>query len=117
MSRPRVFVSGPYSAPDMAVNVAMAMRAGCDLIAAGCAPHVPHLSHFLHMQEPQEYEVWMEVCFAFVEASAAVLRLPGHSPGADRECALAEQLGIPVFGDVPSLRAYLNLAAGVQRCR
>ena len=42
----RIFVSGPYSQPDQARNVASAMEAADDLMDLGLAPYCPHLSHF-----------------------------------------------------------------------
>ena len=36
-----------------------------------------------------EYETWMEYDLAWLGACEALLRLPGHSPGADREVRYA----------------------------
>jgi len=93
----KVYVAGPYSSGDTAVNVAEAIKAGNRIVAAGHAPFVPHLCHFMHMLEPQHYEVWMKIDFAWVTACDALVRLPGDSPGADREVALALKNNIPVY--------------------
>ena len=95
----RVFVSGPYSQPDQARNVASAMEAADDLIEYGFCPFVPHLSHFQHLHCPRPYELWMALDLCWLEVCDAVFRLPGESPGADRECARAAELGLPVFTD------------------
>jgi len=73
------------------------------LIHLGFAPFVPHLYHFLHLMAPHDYEVWMAVGLAWLRTCDAVLRLPGESPGADREVEVARILEIPVFYSVEEL--------------
>jgi hypothetical protein len=51
---------------------------------------------------------WLDMDFAWVAVSDAVLRLPGESVGADKEVEHARKLGIPVFTDIPALRAYFE---------
>jgi hypothetical protein len=101
----RIYVAGPYTKGDVAVNVRTAVRAGIEIIKAGHAPFVPHLCHFMHYLEPHHYEIWMAQDFEWVRACHALLRLPGESSGADREVALAEALGIPVYRDMSELLA------------
>jgi hypothetical protein len=101
----RVYVAGPYTA-DPEECTAAAIRAGGELLDAGCAPFVPHLAHYwetLHQARP--YEDWMRIDLAWLTAADALLRLPGSSSGADRETARAEAHGIPVFGSVAELLA------------
>lgn len=93
--RPRVYVAGPISS-DPVGGVREAARAFHILFAAGYAPYVPHLDIVLQLIDPLPYEAWLELDLRFVEVCDAVYRLPGHSPGADRECAFAEERGIPV---------------------
>jgi hypothetical protein len=102
----RVYIAGPYTAPDPAVNVRKAMEAAMQCIDDGLAPFVPHLSHFLHMHAPRDYETWMTLDFAWLEACDAVWRLPGPSAGADREVTLAQTYGIPVFTSYAELDAW-----------
>jgi hypothetical protein len=92
-----VYVAGAYTQGDTAVNVAAAIRAGNLLVQAGFAPFVPHLFHFMHMHQPAGYEAWMAIDFEWVGRCDALVRLPGVSPGADREVALALEKGIPVY--------------------
>lgn len=69
-------------------------------------PFVPH-SHF-HLWDAEHghgYEYWMTQCFAWVRRCDALVRLPGESSGADREAALARELGIPVFDGVDAALA------------
>lgn len=101
MSKPLVYISGPYTFPDPAENTHRAIRAATELLDSGLViPVVPHLTMFWHTITPRPYETWLELDLEMVARCDAVLRLPGESPGADRECAHAEALGILVFDDV-----------------
>lgn len=104
----RIYIAGPMSHGDIAVNVRNAMEAGSQIINAGHSPFVPHLYHFLHLHEPQEYGTWMRVDAAWVEACDALLRLPGHSPGADAEVELASRQGIRCFTEMDELLEWLK---------
>ncbi len=67
---------------------------------------MPHLSHYWHTHHtPRAYEDWMRIDLAWITAADAVLRLPGTSAGAERETALAAELGIPIYASVAALRA------------
>lgn len=115
--RPRVYVAGPLSAGNQELNVRRACAAALALMRAGFAPHVPHLTAFFDRMvvdltaSPVPYETWMEISLAWVAASEAVLRLSSTvpSPGADREVALAESLGIPVYHSVQDLLAAFGM--------
>lgn len=91
-----VYVAGPYSS-DPEYNTHVAMDFGSALIRDGrVSVVIPHLNHFMHMRYPEPYETWMEVDFTLIERCNLLVRLPGHSPGADREVAFALGRWIPV---------------------
>ena len=97
--RPLVYVSGPYSADtpeEVQRNVCAAIRTGDAVYACGGLDVVPHLSHYAQQLCPRSYEGWLAVDLELVRRCDIVVRLRGPSPGADREVALAESLGIPV---------------------
>lgn len=104
----RVYIAGPYTKGDVAVNVRNAMEAGTRVIEAGHSPFIPHLYHFVHMQQPQVYTVWTNLDLAWVEACHALYRLPGESAGADDEVDYALKLGIPVFKYMSELMEWLR---------
>lgn len=106
--RPRVYVAGPMSKGDKEANVVNGMRVGAKLLELGYAPFVPHLSYYHDSVFPQDYETWLEMDFAWVSVSQAVFRIEGFSFGADRECALARILAIPIVTSFEELEA-LNL--------
>lgn len=96
----RVYIAGPYTAPtrrEVEENVWTAIRAMHRLMDHGFAPFCPHLSHYAEIRRPRPYEDWMGLDLAMLPVMHALLRLPGTSPGADREVTRASELGIPVF--------------------
>ena len=72
----------------------------------GYAPFLPHLSHYWNLVSKHSWGEWLEYDEAWVEVCDAVIRLPGHSPGADREVAYAVARNIPVFYTVAELNQW-----------
>lgn len=105
-----VYVAGPYTKGDVAVNVRNALDAANLLVYAGFYPFVPHLTHFWHMVHPRPYEFWLEYDNEFLKVCDCVLRLKGDSNGADEETTLAHQLGIRIFyaGSYGKLESCVN---------
>ena len=99
----RIYIAGPYSAGDVAVNVRNAIQAANSLLDWGFWPYCPHLTHFQHLLFPRPYEDWLRLDLEWLAVCDAVLRLPGMSPGADREVARAHELDLPVFHDILAL--------------
>lgn len=102
----RIYVAGPYTQGDVALNVHRAYEAANRLADLGFAPFVPHATHFWHMLFPRPYEFWLNLDNQFLPFCQAVLRLPGSSSGADKEVQLAENLNIPVFTSINDLAAH-----------
>lgn len=103
--RTRVYVAGPISNGDMIVNTKDGIRAADILLDRGYAPYVPFLTTFWHFAFPHPHEDWMQLDFEWLAACDYVLRLPGDSEGADRECRLAKKLGIFVYHSLDTLFA------------
>lgn len=102
-----VYIAGPYTKGDVAVNVRNAMEATHQLMDAGHAPFCPHLTHYLHIHRPRPVEDWYKLDLAYLPACDALIRLPGESRGADNEVAAARDLGIPIFD---SVKGFLKLS-------
>jgi hypothetical protein len=113
----RVYVAGPYTTGDVAVNVRKAYKAANRLADLGFAPFVPHATHFWHMLFPRPYEFWLDLDNEFLPCCAAVLRLPGKSTGADKEVALAQKLRIPVFTRIDELTKHFRKSAANERMK
>src|SRR5690348_15766763 len=85
----KVYVAGPYTKGDVAINVHNAIHAADQIHALGYAPYVPHFTHFWHLVSPKPYEKWLELDEVFLTCCDYFVRLEGESKGADREEALA----------------------------
>lgn len=107
----KIYVAGPYSKGDIEANVNVAIDAADRLMDLGFIPFNPLLNHFHEMRHSRHYEDWMTLDLAFLPVCHAVLRNPGESPGADREVALAESLGIPVFKAIAELDEHFSSEA------
>jgi len=94
----RIYIAGPYTKGDVAVNVREAILAADRLVEIGHTPYVPHLTHFWHLVSPKPYEFWLNLDMTILGYWAeAVLRLPGDSHGADGEVQQALANQIPVY--------------------
>ena len=96
----RIYVAGPLDVGTLATptNVLNACRAASSLASMGHTPFVPHLSVLWDLITPgRDYEWWISWCLDWVAQCEGLFRLPGASPGADREVELAQELKIPVF--------------------
>jgi hypothetical protein len=98
----KIYIAGPYSNGSQAEHVRAAVLAGELVIRAGHVPFMPHLHHFAHVLCPLPYETWMLVELAWLEACDGLVRLPGDSPGADREVERAKSIGSPVWFGLPA---------------
>lgn len=111
--RLRVYIAGPISKGDLRLNIDQARAAARWLIQAGFAPLTPQLTCYMVGDTPTadgggfDHAEWMEVDLPWVDVADAVLRLRGHSPGADEEVARAEARGIPVYTDLETLIDHL----------
>lgn len=98
MQKLAVYIAGPYSKPDPALNVRTAIAIAEKLLERGLLPFCPHaLTHVWNLVSPKSYESWISFDADWLLKCDAVLRIPGDSAGADREVAVAEDFGIPVF--------------------
>ena len=108
-----VYVAGPLTKGDVGANIREAMHVAAFMLKEGFAPFLPHASFFWDMVEPAQYERWLAYDFAWIERCDALLRLPGESPGGDREVEHAKEHGVIVFGSAnthvsDALRALLD---------
>ena len=92
----KIYIASPYTKGDPAINVKIQMDCANRLMDLGFSPYVPLLCHFLHMANPRPYKDWMELDLDWIRVCDYLLRLPGESPGADREVEFAKSLNIPV---------------------
>lgn len=103
MNRRKIYIASPYTIGDVGANVKRSMDSANELINMGYAPYCPLLCHFLHMNNPQDYDVWMDVGLTWLVQCDAVLRLEGESKGADTEVNVAKDHNIPVYYSIKGL--------------
>lgn len=103
-----IYIAGPYSGGNPEDNLRAAISAANAMMDLGIAPFIPHLSHYLHAVKARGYEEWMEYDFVWLDRSDALFRLPGISPGAERELKRMQGLGRPVFHTMSALTDYLK---------
>lgn len=101
----KIYIAGPYSKGDVAVNVHNAIKAADKLMSIGYAVYCPFLCHFQHLVCPRPYEDWLRHDLEWLPLCDAVLRLPGESPGSEIEVAYAVAEGIPVYYGLAELIA------------
>ena len=95
-----IYVAGPYTKGDVAMNVRYMIHDADYIARLGHFYFCPLYSHFHHMLIPHDYEFWMKQDFAWVEKCDAIYRMKGESAGADREVELARSLGLIVYDSV-----------------
>lgn len=96
MTRPVLYIAGPYTAGDTALNVHVAVDIATYLMDNDLAwPLVPHLSHMWHLISPRPYADWIALDFALLERCDGLIRLPGVSTGADGETDWCDEHGVP----------------------
>ena len=104
LSRPLVYVAGPYTNPDPIQNTHTTIKIANDLIdEAVVTPVIPHLTLLWHMVSPRPLEFWYAYDLAMLVRCDAVYRLPGASTGADAETLFAKDREIPVFTEKEAL--------------
>jgi hypothetical protein len=99
----KVYIAAPYTKGDVVQNVRAAVLAAEAVVALGHTPWIPHLNMLWHAIAPHDPDFWYAYDLEFLPLCDALLRLPGESAGADREVAVARELGLPVFKDVADL--------------
>ena len=92
-----LYISGPYTLGDPALNVRNAVRVAEVVRAAGHVPVVPHLSHLWHLISPHEWEYWIAMDLDLLERCDGMIRIAGESRGAWLEHRRAVELGLTVL--------------------
>lgn len=98
MSKLKIYVAGPFTSNPMH-GTRNACLAGTVLYKAGYLPLVPHTNIAWDMVAPMSSEDWYDYTMDLLISwhPDFILRLPGASPGSDREVAWAHGQGVPVF--------------------
>jgi len=103
-----VYVSGPISAGPLEHNLRAALDVGDWVRELGHAALIPHLDILWQFVSPHSWEENLAHDEIILERCDALYRVPGDSPGADREMEFARRHDIPVFTSLRDLHAFLR---------
>lgn len=99
----RVYVAGSYTADKIGCT-RTAIDMGYQLLKRGYNPYIPHLTALMELCHPDlGYEDYLKWDFKWLAQCHYLLRLPGHSPGADREEVFAQSKKIPIVHSIEEL--------------
>ena len=98
-----VYIAGPYTKGDVAINVHRMIKCCSELAEKGYGVYCPLLTHFWHLIDPHPYEFWLEVDNAILPRCDCLLRIPGESSGADKEIEQMKKLGKLVYLSMANL--------------
>ena len=102
--KPLVYIAGPLTHGDRTDNLRAALKAADLVVDAGGVPFVPHLLDTWNLLTPRSYEDWMAIDFEFVRRADILWRIPGLSPGADREFVFACDNGVRAVASESAMR-------------
>jgi len=105
----KVFISSPYTGNEEE-NVKIQQNCANEIINLGYNPFIPLLYHYQEKVHPQPYNKWLEIDLDWVSSCDVLLRLPGKSPGADREVEHAKKIDLPVVYSIEELVEWLEAA-------
>lgn len=91
-----VYVAGPYSHGDQVINTRKVLKIAEELWDLGYMPIVPHLYMLWHITNPQPYGRWLDMGLHLLSRCDRLLRVPGPSPGADKEIEWAREHGLKI---------------------
>lgn len=119
----RVYIAGPMTNGDgKSFNMAKIHEAIGDyvtLIKLGYVPLCPQLSVFCELLYPGQvsYSDWMTLDRSYIDTCDVVLRLPGNSVGADKECCYAEDNDKTVFYGMTQLLSVMSSRIKESTCQ
>ena len=95
--RPWVYVAGPYTHGDLNENIRNACHVADKVWDAGFLPIVPHVTQVWDLISPKPVAFWYDYDLHLLAQCDHLIRLPGDSPGADREAVFAIKRRIPCY--------------------
>ena len=103
-TRTKVYLAGPITGGgNVLANIRHALQTARTLLWAGYAPYIPHLSCYWETVCAIPVEDMIALDCEYLAVCDVLLRLPGTSPGADREVVMADELGLRVYTNIDDL--------------
>lgn len=103
------YVDGHQDAWEVQQNVMRAMALSLEVWRAGAAAVCPHANSMFFTAAAVD-DVWLDGDLAILAKCDAMIMTPDweRSSGARAEHAFAKDLGLPIFYDVPTLKAWCD---------
>ena len=99
-----IYVASPYTVGNQDQNRRNSIEYGEIILNKGHYPFLPlAVTSQWEDMYPKHYEQWMDYDFGWVRKCDALYRGKGESSGADREVALAQELGKIVFWELDEI--------------
>lgn len=98
----RVYIAGPISS-DPEKNLEIALDVTNQVIDKGHNPYMPNYNYYLEQKKSRDYELWMKLDDEWLRQCDAIYRIPGESPGADREMKVAKEIGLLIISQLDDL--------------
>ena len=108
MPKPYVYVAGHITIGDRLSNIQNGCLVANALHRLGMIPFVPFPHELFHMLGKHAYNTILRFDMAWIEHSDCLFRIPGESPGADKEVSRARRLEIPVLESQTETRDFLR---------
>ena len=106
---------GPLSKGDWMTNLRKIIDMAEDVRKVGHTPFLPHLTMFWHLVHPHDYEYWMSWDEEWLRVCDAAIRLPGESPGSEREITVCKSIQIPIFISVKEFIEWNSIYTNMKR--
>lgn len=106
-----VYIAGPLTQGHRMNNIRCAIDAAEKIASKGHVVFIPHLWDFWQLvYGNHDYEFWMNLDISWIKRCDVLVRIPGTSPGSDREETLARGWGKIVYGSVNTdgVQAFMN---------
>lgn len=104
-----VYIACPMTKGHRIHNMRNAIDAAEAIAKTGNTPYIPNLNDMWELVYPNhDYEFWLKMDFEVIERCHVLVRLPGESPGADREVKFAQELQMPVFFGLEEFHNYIK---------
>lgn len=105
----KIYIAGPYTQGNKEDNVQIALDAAEIIVAKGHVPFIPRLTHYWDLAHTHGYEFWLKYDIEWLSVCSGLCRLPGFSPGADREVGYALSHGIIVYNGLDEVPDFATL--------
>jgi hypothetical protein len=113
MTRPRIYVAGPYSSSNelgILLNIKRGIDICAELIEMGFAPYCPWLDCLLVISHGVPGNVLFDISVEWMPSAHCLYASPGweQSKGAMKELSIADDLHIPVFYNFEACEAFVK---------